>query len=148
MTSLVAPGHDTENDSSNPPTTEPTTSSTDTTSTSTPHPPPPSTQNQRAAQFLSSTLSHSQLDSNPFRQFHAWFSDPRLKSQVPETCCLSTAELPTGRVSARYVYLKELDERGFVVYSNWGTSRKGESLLLFRGGEGGMLLLLLTDPTS
>jgi len=27
-------------------------------------------------------------------------------------------------VSSRYVYLKELDARGFVIYSNWGTSRK------------------------
>lgn len=37
---------------------------------------------------------------------------------------LSTAELPSGRVSARMVYLKELDARGFVIYSNWATSRK------------------------
>jgi len=27
-------------------------------------------------------------------------------------------------VSSRYVYLKELDARGFVIYSNWATSRK------------------------
>lgn len=27
-------------------------------------------------------------------------------------------------MSSRFVYLKELDGRGFVVYSNWGTSRK------------------------
>ena len=42
----------------------------------------------------------------------------------PETVCLSTASLPSGAVSSRYVYLKELDPRGFVVYSNWHTSRK------------------------
>lgn len=43
----------------------------------------------------------------------------------PETVCIATAELPSGRVSSRMVYLKELDARGgFVVYSNWGTSRK------------------------
>lgn len=42
----------------------------------------------------------------------------------PETVCLSTAALPSGKVSSRFVYLKELDSRGFVVYSNWGTSRK------------------------
>lgn len=42
----------------------------------------------------------------------------------PETVTISTAALPSGRVSARMVYLKELDARGFVIYSNWGTSRK------------------------
>ncbi len=46
----------------------------------------------------------------------------------PETVCFSTASLPSGRVSARYVYLKELDSRGFVIYSNWATSRKAEDL--------------------
>jgi pyridoxamine 5'-phosphate oxidase len=43
---------------------------------------------------------------------------------MPETCCLATAALPSGLPSARFVYLKELDERGFVIYSNFGTSRK------------------------
>jgi pyridoxamine 5'-phosphate oxidase len=49
------------------------------------------------------------------------------KVSFPETVCLSTAALPSGRVSARMVYLKELDGRGFVVYSNYG-SRKGRDL--------------------
>ena len=46
----------------------------------------------------------------------------------PETVCLSTASLPSGNVSARFVYLKELDSRGFVIYSNWATSRKSEDV--------------------
>lgn len=46
----------------------------------------------------------------------------------PETSTLSTASLPSGRVSARVVYLKELDPHGFVVYSNFGTSRKAADL--------------------
>ena len=46
----------------------------------------------------------------------------------PETCTLSTAQLPSGRVSARMVYMKELDARGFVVYSNFGTSGKARDL--------------------
>jgi pyridoxamine 5'-phosphate oxidase len=47
-----------------------------------------------------------------------------LRDTVPETVCLSTSHLPTGRVSSRMVYLKELDSRGFVIYSNFGTSHK------------------------
>ncbi|KAI9756050.1 MAG: E3 ubiquitin-protein ligase rad18 [Chaenotheca gracillima] len=47
----------------------------------------------------------------------------------PETCTFSTAHLPSGRVSARMVYLKELDANGgFVVYSNWLTSRKASDI--------------------
>ena len=81
-------------------------------------------QSQQAAQFSVGTLSRTDLNSSPFTQFHQWFSHPALASTVPETCCLSTASLPSGKVSSRMVYIKELDARGFVVYSNWGTSRK------------------------
>ncbi len=48
----------------------------------------------------------------------------------PETCTLSTASLPSGRVSARMVYLKELDATAgaFVLYTNLGTSHKAADL--------------------
>ena len=82
----------------------------------------------RAAQFTHSTLTLSQLSPNPFTQFHSWFTDPLLSSTVPETVALSTAALPSGRVSSRMVYLKELDSRGFVIYSNFGTSRKAKDI--------------------
>ncbi|KAL4865475.1 hypothetical protein BDV12DRAFT_188157 [Aspergillus spectabilis] len=82
----------------------------------------------RAHQFVRNPpLTVSQLHpTNPLYQFHAWFRDPRLDpSSAPETCTLATASLPSGRVSARVVYLKELDERGWTIYSNWG-SRDGK----------------------
>ncbi|KAL4761326.1 uncharacterized protein BDW70DRAFT_150193 [Aspergillus foveolatus] len=87
----------------------------------------------RAHQFVRNPpLTISQLHpTNPLYQFHAWFRDPRLeRSSAPETCTLATASLPTGRVSARVVYLKELDERGWTVYSNWG-SREGKGGQVF-----------------
>lgn len=73
-------------------------------------------------------MARSDIDDDPFKQFHKWFSDPALKGQVPETVTLSTAELPSGRVSSRMVYLKELDDKGWVIYSNWGTSRKAKDV--------------------
>ena len=69
--------------------------------------------------------------SSPAPQFHAWFSEAQATSSIaqPEACTLSTAELPSGRVSSRVVYLKELDAQGgFVVYSNLETSRKARDL--------------------
>lgn len=42
---------------------------------------------------------------------------------------LSTAHLPSGRVSARTVLMKELDKYGsMIVYSNWQTSKKAKDI--------------------
>lgn len=89
----------------------------------------------RAGQFLQHEgyggLRQRDLDTtSPIAQFHAWFAEAKALGGIahPETCTLSTASLPSGRVSARMVYLKELDHQGFVLYSNFGTSRKGDDL--------------------
>ncbi|KAF2143936.1 uncharacterized protein K452DRAFT_268439 [Aplosporella prunicola CBS 121167] len=79
----------------------------------------------QAGQFSKGALEQTDLDASPFAQFHAWFGAAQAAGIAhPETATLATAELPSGRVSARILYLKELDGRGFVVYSNWGSSRK------------------------
>ncbi|KAI4125821.1 MAG: hypothetical protein LQ338_004062 [Usnochroma carphineum] len=80
----------------------------------------------QASQYTKGTLTRTHLSPSPFPQFHAWFTHAQHSPLVhePETVCLSTAHLPSGRVSSRYVYLKELDRSGFVVYSNWLHSRK------------------------
>lgn len=101
-----------------------------------------SAQNARADQFTQHEsrggLHRRDLDPHsPIAQFHAWFAAAQAGGgggrgaapiAHPETCTLSTAALPSGRVSARMVYLKELDARGFVVYSNFGTSQKARDL--------------------
>jgi pyridoxamine 5'-phosphate oxidase len=78
------------------------------------------------SQFTKGHLSRDDLLPDPLDQFTAWFRAAHDAGvQQCEACTLATAELPSGRVSARIVYLKELDRPGgFVVYSNWGTSRK------------------------
>jgi pyridoxamine 5'-phosphate oxidase len=80
---------------------------------------------QPAGQFTRGTLSLSDLDPSPINQFHTWFKEA-IAYPIPqsEACTLATCALPSGSVSARIVYLKSLDDRGFVIYSNWGTSRK------------------------
>lgn len=83
----------------------------------------------QAAQYNKGSLYRSELAASPITQFHAWFSHAQQSGvPQPEAVCLSTAALPSGKVSARFVYLKELDDRGFVIYSNWGTSRKHEDI--------------------
>ncbi|CCD22795.1 pyridoxamine-phosphate oxidase PDX3 NDAI_0A06410 [Naumovozyma dairenensis CBS 421] len=77
-------------------------------------------------QYDKLTLSESQLKPDPLDQFTLWFEeakeDPR--ETLPEAITFSSAELPSGRVSSRILLFKELDHRGFTIYSNWGTSRK------------------------
>ncbi|KAJ2907383.1 pyridoxamine 5'-phosphate oxidase [Zalerion maritima] len=92
-----------------------------------------STMNTQAEQFTANTPLHrSDLDQeSPVAQYHSWFTAAQKSGQVahPETCCMSTASLPSGRVSSRIVYMKELDSSGgFVAYSNFGTSRKADDL--------------------
>ncbi|KAG5926453.1 hypothetical protein E4U42_003299 [Claviceps africana] len=83
----------------------------------------------QAEQFTKDSLSRWQLAASPTIQFNKWFNEAQSSTSHPETCTLSTASLPSGRVSSRVVYLKELDARGgYVVYSNLGTSRKAADL--------------------
>ncbi|KAI5785530.1 hypothetical protein DFH27DRAFT_592546 [Peziza echinospora] len=80
-------------------------------------------------QYTIGTLERKDLDENPFTQFHEWFLHAHThKCHQPEATTLSTAHLPSGRVSARVVYLKELDHRGFVIYTNLLTSNKSKDL--------------------
>ncbi|KAJ8103785.1 hypothetical protein POJ06DRAFT_7059 [Lipomyces tetrasporus] len=76
-------------------------------------------------QYTKYTLSRSSLDPSPLTQFNTWYGQA-VESGEPlaESCTLATASLPSGRVSARVVLFKELDKRGFIVYSNWQTSKK------------------------
>lgn len=83
-----------------------------------------------ADQYAKSTLSESDVDPSPEKQFRTWFDQAvEAKIPIPEAMNLATAELPSGRVSNRTVLMKELDAKGNVVcYSNWSTSRKAHDL--------------------
>ena len=83
----------------------------------------------QAEQYTKGSLDVSDLDPSPLAQFDQWFKHAQSAGvHQPESVNFATAELPSGRVSARTVYLKEMDDRGFVVYSNWDTSRKAHDV--------------------
>ena len=74
-----------------------------------------------------STLDLNDLDSDPIRQFAAWFR-PRQASGVPEDSAMTLATVtPDGHPAARTVLLKEVSDQGFVFYTNY-TSAKGRQL--------------------
>ena len=72
-------------------------------------------------------LSEKQIDPNPFIQFKIWFSQS-LAAQLPEPNAMTLATCtPDGQPSARMVLLKDFDERGFVLFTNYN-SQKGQEL--------------------
>lgn len=75
-------------------------------------------------QYTKFELIEEDISNDPFEQFHKWFDEAKTNEDIPESTTFSTARLPSGRVSSRVVLLKELDHEGFVVYSNWKTSKK------------------------
>lgn len=88
-----------------------------------------STDPGHATQYNKGALNYEDLLPSPTDQFHKWFQEAQEQNVYqPETVNFATAELPSGKVSARMVYMKELDDRGFVIYSNWETSRKGSDV--------------------
>jgi pyridoxamine 5'-phosphate oxidase len=82
-------------------------------------------------QYTRGSLDIHQLDStDPMVTFAAWFEHARNSGLVstPEAVTLSTAHLPSGRVSSRTVLMKQADSHGFIIYSNFQTSKKSRDL--------------------
>ncbi|KAL2710630.1 Pyridoxal 5''-phosphate synthase [Kluyveromyces marxianus] len=81
-------------------------------------------------QYDKFSLDESSIDSDPIAQFTRWFNEAKddPTESIPESVSFATAELPSGKVSCRILLFKELDDRGFTVYSNWGTSRKADDI--------------------
>ena len=72
-------------------------------------------------------LNETSVDENPFIQFTKWY-ETILNSKLnePTAMMLSTADV-NGNSSARIVLLKEINDSGFIFYTNYG-SRKGKDL--------------------
>jgi pyridoxamine 5'-phosphate oxidase len=77
--------------------------------------------------YALSSLSESDVDADPIRQFDRWFADA-VSARVlePNAMTLATATRD-GVPSARIVLLKGVDARGFVFYTDY-RSRKGAEL--------------------
>ncbi|KAK7208063.1 hypothetical protein BZA70DRAFT_244604 [Myxozyma melibiosi] len=81
-------------------------------------------------QYTRAHLTRASLNESPLLQFNAWYKEAvEANEPIAESTTFSTAQLPSGRVSARIVLFKELDKRGFIVYSNWRTSKKSRDIL-------------------
>lgn len=74
-----------------------------------------------------SPLRESDLDTDPLRQFRAWFAAAREAGvREPEAAAIATASA-AGAPSVRMVLVKRADENGFVFFTNY-ESRKAREL--------------------
>src|SRR5260221_8717317 len=73
-------------------------------------------------------LTPVDVKPSPLEQFHDWFLEAQNNPNVlePEAVSLSTATT-SGVPSSRMVLLKQVDDRGFKIYTNY-TSRKSQEL--------------------
>jgi pyridoxamine 5'-phosphate oxidase len=77
--------------------------------------------------YTKAGLSEADIAANPFVQFQTWF-DQALAAALPEPNAMTLATAtPEGKPSARVVLLKGFDDRGFVFYTNYN-STKGRQL--------------------
>lgn len=74
-------------------------------------------------------LTEKDVDDNPFKQFQTWFSQA-VEAQLVEPNAMTLATCtPDGQPSARMVLLKDVDEQGFVLFTNYN-SHKGQELAI------------------
>ena len=78
-------------------------------------------------EYRGESLSETESDADPFRQFARWFEQIRAIEADPTAFALATATRD-GRPSVRTVLLKGVDDRGFLFFTNYN-SRKARELV-------------------
>ncbi len=72
------------------------------------------------------TLDEKLVERDPIRQFQLWFDEAvAAKLPMPEAMTLATAT-PEGRPSARMVLLKQVDDEGFVFFTNYHSAKAAQ----------------------
>lgn len=75
-------------------------------------------------------LLESAAPADPYALFGSWMTEAfaaKERGVLPEPTAMVVSTVAAGRPSSRTVLLKEVDEDGFVFYTNYG-SRKGQEL--------------------
>jgi pyridoxamine 5'-phosphate oxidase len=77
--------------------------------------------------YTLSGLNEHDIEQNPFTQFSKWFEEARAGGGMEANAMTLSTVNPDGMPSARIVLLKDMDERGFVFYTNYN-SAKGQAI--------------------
>lgn len=77
--------------------------------------------------YCRASLSEEDVDPNPIAQFNKWLAEA-ISAQVAEANAMSVSTASaSGRPSSRIILIKEVDQRGFIWFTNYD-SRKGQDL--------------------
>jgi pyridoxamine 5'-phosphate oxidase len=72
---------------------------------------------------MKEVLDVKQIERDPIKQFQSWFNDGfEAKLPMPDAMSLATVT-PDGRPTARMVLLKQVDDDGFVFFTNYQSSK-------------------------
>ena len=82
--------------------------------------------NDRQKENSVEELDEDSVDRNPINLFRTWFDEAIASgSRLPDAMTLATAT-KGGKPSARMVLLKQVDDQGFVFYTNYRSSKANE----------------------
>lgn len=82
--------------------------------------------NDTKTDYSDKALYESHVDPDPLPLFQRWLDEAIAADiHLPEAMTLATAT-PDGRPSARLVLLKQVDERGFVFFTNYKSTKAGD----------------------
>ena len=87
-------------------------------------------------EFRQNGLNRSDLNNDPFKQFSLWFSQA-IKLGIVEPSAMSLATTDEKEIGIRTVLLKHFDDKGFVFFTNYGSTKsqqievKPQAALLF-----------------
>lgn len=79
-------------------------------------------------EYRAGSLNESEMASNPFDEFRVWLETAIASGLSEPNAMVVASATPDGRPSARVVLLKEMNDEGFVFYTNY-MSRKGREML-------------------
>lgn len=79
-------------------------------------------------EYLAKGLDENELHPDPFMQFRSWLQEAVNAPFLEPTAMALATATKEGKPSARMVLLKQVDDRGFVFFTNY-ESRKGEELM-------------------
>lgn len=83
--------------------------------------------NRLRREYSSKKLDLKDLNRDPFLQFKIWFEEAKNSGTLePNSMTLATAS-KQGKPSSRTILLKEIDDRGFIFFTNY-ESRKAHEL--------------------
>lgn len=82
---------------------------------------------QLRKEFTLNILNEKDLDSNPIEQFKKWLKMALDQDIVDSNAMVLSTATKAGKPSARVVLLREVQENGFIFYTNY-ESKKGKQL--------------------